>query len=346
MKHPIIGQISVAALTLALLTGAATAETKFKLGMAVGGEAASNWQKAQGDVARALAAQRGWDYVELSNNLDPAIATKNADIFIQEGVNAVIQFNGRSEVNPVLAAKYAAAGIPVVTYDIAQPGFYFVGIDNLAAGIAGGEGLGKIAKEKWNCDVDLVISSEGAGAGIINEWRTGGMRTGLMNICPDIPKDKYVSLEGSGQVSVAAPAARDVLAAHPDAKKILVVGLNDAGVLGVVQAAEQLGRADDIIAWGQDGAFITGDNVNPHLAGSVLYFLEGYAVYALRDVIDPIAAGTPPAVKDSGDNPASQVKPCPVTAAEAKAIPDIDARVAALMAAPAGTTEFDLFCPK
>lgn len=148
----------------------------------------------------------------------------------------------------MLAAKYAAAGIPVVTYDIAQPGFYFVGIDNLAVGIAGGEGLGKIAKEKWNCDVALVISSEGAGAGIINEWRTGGMRTGLMNNCPDIPQEKYVSLEGSGQVSVAAPAARDVLAANPDAKKFLVVGLNDAGVLGVVQAAEQLGRADDIIA--------------------------------------------------------------------------------------------------
>ena len=151
-----------------------------------------------------------------------------------------------------------------------------------------------------------MISSEGAGAGIINEWRTGGMRTGLKNICPDIPEDNYVSLEGSGQVSVAAPAARDVLAAHPDAKKILVVGLNDAGVLGVVQAAEQLGRADDVIAWGQDGAFITGDNVNPHLAGSVFYFLEGYAVYAFRDVIDPIAAGNPPPVKDIPADPASQ----------------------------------------
>lgn len=63
-------------------------------------------------------------------------------------------------------------------------------------------------------------------------------------------------------------------------------------------------------------------------------------------MIDPIAADTPPAVKDSGDATASQVQPCPVTAAEAAAIPDIDARVAALMAAPAGTTAFDLFCPK
>jgi ABC-type sugar transport system substrate-binding protein len=338
--------IAPALLALAIGGGLASPAQAFKLGMAVGGEAASNWQKAQGDVAHALATQRGWDYVELSNNLDPAVATKNADIFIQDKVDAVIQFNGRAEVNPVLAAKYAAAKIPVVTYDIAQKGFYFVGIDNLAAGIAGGEALGKIAKEKWNCDVDLVLSSEGAGAGPVNEWRTGGMRTGLQHICPDIPKEKYISFEGSGQVSVAAPAARDVLAAHPDAKKILVVGLNDAGVLGAVQAAEQLGRADDMIAWGQDGAFITGDNVNPHLAGSVLYFLEGYAVYALRDVIDPIAAGNPPPMKDTGDNPASQVKPCPVTAEQAKAIPGIDERVKQLMAAPPGTTEFDLFCPK
>jgi ABC-type sugar transport system substrate-binding protein len=346
-SHLHISAVAVLSLPIFALasSGAAVAQDKFKLGMAVGGEAASNWQKAQGDVARALAEKRGWDYVELSNNLDAAVATKNADIFIQEGVDAVIEFNGQPSVNPVMAAKFAAAGIPVVTYDIAQKGFYFVGIDNLAAGIAGGEGLGKIAKEKWNCEVDLVISSEGAGAGIVNEWRTGGMRTGLKNICPDIPEEKYVSLEGSGQVSVAAPAARDVLAAHPDAKRILVVGLNDAGVLGVVQAAEQLGRADEIIAWGQDGAFITGNDVNPHLAGSVFYFLEGYAVYALRDVIDAIAAGNPPPMKDDAGDPASRVEPCPVTAAEAANVPDTEARVAALLAAPAGTTAYQLFCP-
>ena len=141
--------------------------------------------------------QRGWDYVELSNNLDPAVATKNADIFIQDKVDAVIEFNGRPEVNPVLAAKFAAAKIPVVTYDIAQKGFYFVGIDNLAAGIAGGEALGKIAKDKWNCDVDLVLSSEGAGAGI--GQRHGGpaaCATGLQHICPDIPQGEVHLLRG------------------------------------------------------------------------------------------------------------------------------------------------------
>jgi ABC-type sugar transport system substrate-binding protein len=327
------------------LAGIANAQDKFKLGMAVGGNTCCEWMKAQGDVARALAEKEGWDYVELSNNNDPATALKNVQIFAQEGVDAIIQFNGQAASNPAISAVAKQAGIPIVTYDIADPGMYFVGIDNLAAGIAGGEGLGAIVKEKWACNPDLVISAEGAGAGIVNEWRTGGMRTGLSNVCPDIPKEKYVSFESQGDAAVGLPAARDLLAAHPDAKKIAVVGLNDGGVLALINAAEQLGRADEVIGWGQDGAFITGDNVNPHLVGSVFYFLEGYAVYAIKDVIKPIAEGnTPPLKADAGD-PASRVQPCPVTAEQAKAVPDMAERVTQLLAAPAGTTEYELFCP-
>lgn len=332
-------------LVLAGLVGTALAQDKFKLGMAVGGNTCCEWMKAQGDVARALAEQRGWDYIELSNNNDPATAVKNAQIFVQEGVDAVIQFNGQPSSNPAIAQIMKAANIPIVTYDIAQEGMYFVGIDNLAAGIAGGEQLGAIIKEKWNCEPDLVISAEGAAAGIVNEWRTGGMRTGLKNICPDIPDEKWVSFESQGDAAVGLPAARDLLAAHPDAKKMAVVGLNDGGVLAAIQAAEQLGRADEMVGWGQDGAFITGDNVNPHLVGSVFYFLEGYAVYAIRDVIEPIAAGNPPPVKSDAGDPASRVEPCPVSAEQASAVPDMPERVTQLLAAPAGTTEYELFCP-
>ncbi len=327
------------------LAGVASAQDKFKLGMAVGGNTCCEWMKAQGDVARALAEKEGWDYVELSNNNDPATALKNAQIFVQEGVDAVIQFNGQPSSNPAISAVMKQAGIPIVTYDIADPGMYFVGIDNLAAGIAGGEALGQIIKDKWNCEPDLVISSEGAGAGIVNEWRTGGMRTGVKNICPNIPDDKYVSFEGSGDAAVALQPARDLLAAHPNAVKMAVVGINDGGVLGLINAAEQLGRADEVIGWGQDGAFITGDNVNPHLAGSVFYFLEGYAVYAIRDVIKPVAEGNIPPLKADAGDPASKVQPCPVTAEQAAAVPDMAERVAQLLEAPAGTTAYDLFCP-
>lgn len=337
---------AVASILLVLgFVGGTVAQDKFKLGMMVGGNTCCEWMKAQGDVARALAEKMGWDYVELSNNNDPATALKNAQIMVQEGVDAAIQFNGQPSANQAISAVLGAANIPIVTYDIADPGMYFVGIDNLAAGISGGEELGKIIKAKWDCNPDLVISSEGAGAGIVNEWRTGGMRTGVKNICPDIPESKFVSFEGSGDAAVALQPARDLLAANPNAVKMAVVGINDGGVLGLINAAEQLGRADQVIGWGQDGAFITGDNVNPHLAGSVFYFLEGYAVYAIRDVIGPIAEGKQVPLKADAGDPASRVEPCPVSAEQAKAVPDMPERVAQLLAAPAGTTAYSLFCP-
>jgi ABC-type sugar transport system substrate-binding protein len=314
--------------------------------MGTGGQGL-DWQKGQGDVARALAGQRGWDYVELSNNADGPTATKNADIFVQDKCNAVIEFNGQPSVNPVIAAKLKAANIPAITYDIGQAGWYFVGIDNQKAGEAGGAALGQIAKDKWNCDVDLVMSAEGKAAGIVNTQRTGGMRTGLKSVCPDIAESKYVSFESNGLSTVSQPAARASLAAHTSAKKILVVGINDGGVLGALQAAQQLNRADDIVGWGQDGSFITGKNVNPHLAGSVFYFLEGYAVYAFKEILDPIAAGSVPPVGDnSSNNPTVLIPPCPVTKAQAAKIPDLGERVDQLLAAPKGTSETDLFCPK
>jgi hypothetical protein len=63
-------------------------------------------------------------------------------------------------------------------------------------------------------------------------------------------------------------------------------------------------------------------------------------------VIDPIAAGNPPPVKDDAGDPASKVQPCPVSAAEAAKVPDTQGRMAALLKAPPGTTEYELFCPK
>jgi ABC-type sugar transport system substrate-binding protein len=337
------GPLLAAAAMMVFCLGAAEA-APFKIGMAVGGNAPDAWQKAQGDVARALAKQRGWDYIELSNNNDGPTAIKNADVFIQAHVDAVIQFNQQPSVNPVLASKYAAAHIPVITYDIAQKGFYFVGVDNLAAGQLGGEALGEIAKAKWNCDPDLVLSAEFTAVGVVNTWRTGGMRDGLKKVCPDITPDKFVSFE-AGDQSTAQANARDQLAAHPDAKKILIVGISDNPEVLAIQAAAQLGRADQVIAWGQDGSRITGNNVDPHLAGSVFYFLEGYPAYAFR-ILDRIAAGNPPPMKDTAEDPAERVPPCPVTAAQAQAIPDMQTRIAKLEAAPKGTTEYDLFCPE
>ncbi|SDO67300.1 monosaccharide ABC transporter substrate-binding protein, CUT2 family [Nakamurella panacisegetis] len=345
---PASGQSSAAGSASAGAAGgssAAAAGKKLKIGIAVGGQPA-DWQPAQGQVAQALAKARGWDSVLLSNNNDGPTALKNATTFINDKVDAVLEFNGQPGTNPVMAAKLSAAKIPVITYDIAQPGWYFVGVDNAKAGDQAGQALGAMAKTKWNCQVDLVLSAEGAAAGPVNTARTGGARDGLKKICPDIPAANYVSYESGGAIATSTPAARDALSAHPNAKKILVVGINDFGVVGALQAAEQLGRADNIMGWGQDGSAISGSSVDPHLMGSVEYFLEGYPVYAFQQILDKISAGQTPAMADSGTKPAALVQPCPVTAEQAKSVPSLADRVTKVLASGGAQTEYEMFCPK
>lgn len=346
----VIGVAAAATLVLSGCSGGGAGaadggSSKFTVGFAVGGQPNADWQQLQGDVAQALAKERGWDFVELSNDNSEATATKNADIFIQKKVDVVMMFNGQPAANPVIAKKYAAAKIPVITFDIAQPGWYFVGIDNAKAGKEGGTALGELADQKWQCQADLVLSVEGTSAGVINTQRTGGARDAVKATCPDIPESAYVSVEGDGNTATALKNAPGVLAAHPDAKHILMVGINDNAVLGAIQAAEQLGRGDAVMGWGQDGSQITGANVDPHLVGSVLYFLEGYPAYAYQ-IADQIAAGKAPAVKDTGANPAVSVEPCPVSAEQASSVPSIDDRVKQIESAPKGSTMYDLFCPK
>lgn len=357
MKHVIskrlyTGAVAVGAASL-LLTGCSTVgapagndggdEGTFTVGFAVGGQPDADWQELQGDVAASLAEQRDWEFVELSNDNSEATATKNADLFIQQGVDVVMMFNGQPSANPVIAKKYADAEIPVITFDIAEEGWYFVGVDNAAAGTAGGTRVAELAQEKWNCEVDLVISAEGTSSGQINTWRTGNAREAVKDTCPDIPEDAYVSYEADGNLTTSLANAPGVLAAHPSAENILVVGLNDQAVVGALQAATQLGRDGSIMGWGQDGGLITGANVDPNLAGSVMYFLEGYPAGAF-EIADQIAAGDPPPMKDTGDDAAVKMAPCAISAEDAEEIPSIEERVAALAEASAGTTLHDLYC--
>jgi len=325
------------------VTHATAAPKKFKLCAGLGGipGLVGLLGPTTDGIAKAGAKARGWDYYERNNKLDAATTMKNADLFIQQKCSAILFFAGPTDA---LAAKFAAAKIPVITYDLPRKGWYFLGIDNSQAGYEGGKALGNILKTQWNCQPDLVLNSHGYAVGIVDAMRSGGMSDGIKAVCPDIDPKKFKDFEGSGSIEVSSPAARDILAANPTAKKIAAVGLNDAGVVGVIQAARQLGSDYKVLGWGQDGNLITGDKVDPDLKGSVLYFLEGYSSYAFS-LLDEIAAGKKPAMRDAATNPAVLVKPCPVTAAQAATLPLAEARAVAGAGKPKSNL-YDMYCPK
>ena len=298
------------------------------------------------NVMEAQAKKRGWSVVLLNNNVDGPTALKNADLLIAKHVDYAVEFQVDSSVQPVIAKKFAAAHIPEITYDIPAPGAYFLGAPNMKAGVEAGVKLGDYAKATWDCKPDLVLDMEQVTAGEPSTLRTDGVAAGIQQVCPNITNKQIIRKDGGSTDATAQAAGRDVLAANPSAKKILVGALNDANVVGVIEAATQLGRASGVYGWGDDGSVLLGGGtIPPQLYGSVAFFLEGYPLLTLQ-LIDKLAAGVKVPV---GDTPTSTdatfVDPCVIAATDASKIPPLAKRLATMEAAPTTATASSLFCP-
>ena len=152
-----MGMLAPLVTTSTVTSDAAT--TPFKVCMGTGGTPGTPWQTGQGTVMQAIAKKRGGRPSYSATSTPPRHLSATLRIFVLDKCNAVIEAPVPESTDPVIAAKLAAAKIPVITFDIAQKGWYFVGINNSLAGIDGGEALGQIIKSKWDCKPDEVVAS-------------------------------------------------------------------------------------------------------------------------------------------------------------------------------------------
>ena len=300
---------------------------------------------AMGSVLVAQAKKRGWSATVLSNNLDGPTALKNVSIMRAQKCNYVIEFQADSTVQPVIARELKAAHIPEIIYDIPAPGAYFVGAPNTEAGILTGRNLGGWARSKFACKPDLVMVMGEYAAGEPSTLRANGIVEGLKEICPAIPASNIVVTDGGTTAQTAQAAARDILAAHPTAKNILVSGIADTLTIGAIDAAQQLGRAGSLYAWGDDGSGLLSGSFPPQLKGSTWFGLEGYPLYALR-LISELHSGKKitDAFSPTAKN-ATLVEPCVIRASQAHKIPALAQRVRLLEKASPNTNESQLLCP-
>jgi ABC-type sugar transport system substrate-binding protein len=305
--------------------------------------------EAIAEVTKALVEKRGWDYEYVNNNVDGPKAVSNAKLLANKKVDAVIEFQVDATVMPTVSKIFKSKDIPWVTYSVPAEGAWIVGVPAKSAGLAAGQALGDIAKEKWNCDVDLLVLLAYPSLPEPNE-RVLTVPDGFHQVCPDTPDSKIVKFDTTGDGGAAAnqDAARNVLVAHPKAKRILFAGMTDEAVQAGLTAAKQLDRYDDAWAWGQGGEAAGLPASDKHLLGSVMYFLEGFPVYALK-ALDAVAAGEPlpKGKKDSTESKdAIGTGSCNLTSEQIQAMPPLKERVKGLLAAPTGTTVSDLYCPK
>lgn len=283
------GQASAAA-GAAAGSACATAKDSYKIGFANLTEDIVFTKLVREGMEKAAAAAGNVELVFADNKLDGATALANAENFISQGVDGVVEFQTDEAFGNVIMSKFRAKNIPVIAIDIPMPGATFFGADNYLAGQLAGEAAAKWVGENWDGQVDAVLMLELPQSGAVPAARMQGMLDALQAGLPNkVPDDKVFHLDSKNTQEESFKVTSDILPSLPDAKHIVAVTINDGTGLGVVAAAEAAGRADQVIVVGQN-ADPSGQEemVKPdsRYLGATAYFPENYGSKIIPAMLD------------------------------------------------------------
>ncbi len=243
------------------------------------------------DVSKSLrvaAAARGVELVELDNQLSARIAVRNSERLVRDRIDLAIEFQVHQEVAEIVAAKFAAVGIPMVAIHTPHPGAVFFGGNNYLAGRIGGRGLGRWASQVWGGKVDNVLLLGHHSAGPLTQSRLTGTAVGITDVLPNVDPSVAVHLDVKGGYVETIEALSKYLS-RSRAKKILVGCINDSVALGAVRAFAEHGRLEDCAVMGQNGTVAARFELrqpNTRLIGSVAFFPETYGNHLMSLALD------------------------------------------------------------
>lgn len=234
----------------------------------------------------------------LDNKYSAKVAQKNADLFVKERCDLVIEFQTDEVVAPIISAKYREAKIPLIALEIPHPGATYFGANNFEAGLIGGRALGRWAKQHWDGQVDEIVMMELPRAGNIPRARLTGMLVGIREVLPKLETCPVAHIDGDGRFEASWKAVRRHL--HTSAAKRTLVGaINDPSALGALRAYEETGRGKQCAVMGQNASPEGRDELRrgSQFIGSVAYFPEKYGTGLLKLAVDLLTfKAAPPAV--------------------------------------------------
>ncbi len=270
--------------------GAETGVKRYKVGFANLQEDIPFAVRVREGIQKA-AKEHNVDLVIADNRLDGQTALNNANSFVTQGVDGVIEFQTDEKFGPEIMRKFNEAEIPVIAIDIPMPGATFFGVDNHRAGFMAGEGLGKWVKANWDGQVDALIMLELPQSGPVPAARMKGQRDGLESVIGIIPESKVKHLDSKQTLEEARKIVSDTLTTLPDARRIAVVCINDDTALGAINAAETAGRAEHIAVVAVDASDRGRESIrkpNSRQIGSTASFPEKYGEKLIPAIIRAI----------------------------------------------------------
>ena len=198
------------------------------------------------------ASQLGVDLLVLDNRYDAQTALLNAEEFVRNRVDLVIEFQVEQEIAPMIADKIAGAGIPLIAIDIPHPHATYFGVDNYRIGFEAGECLATYALSNWAGEVDWILGLDLPEAGNLVQSRMTGAFEGVKAHIPQLPVETFVRIDGRGVRDVSQTVVSDFLKRHPKDKHILIAAATDTSALGALDAIREQKREKNVVIVGQD----------------------------------------------------------------------------------------------
>jgi len=229
------------------------------------------------------------DLFVLSNGLSPRVALQNADIFVAEKVDLVVDSQINIGVAPQIALKLSEARIPFIALDIPHPGAIYFGADNYKAGRMAGRHLARWTAKNWKNSAEQTILLGVDAAGPLLNARLTGVLDGINEVSTfghNIPTHHYDTKGGQFEATL------DIMRRHIRRRKperVIVGAVNDSTALGALQAFREAGLEEACVIAGQDGSFAAREEMrrpSSRLICSVAYFPETYGERIIRLALD------------------------------------------------------------
>lgn len=225
--------------------------TKVRFGF--GGQSAEMpFSEAVTASLRQAAAAVGVDLIVLDNRYNAETAIQNAETFVRERVDVVIEFQIDERAAPIIADKIAAAKIPLIAVDIPHPHATYFGVDNYRAGLEAGALLAEFAINRWGGQMEWMIGLDIAEAGQLVQSRITGAFEGVKSRLPDLPIERFVRIDGRGMRDQSHKVILEFLKRHPRDKHILIAAATDTSAMGAIAAVRELGYEQHVAIVGQD----------------------------------------------------------------------------------------------
>jgi len=251
------------------------------------------------DSLVAAASEANIDLVVLNNKFSPTAALRNADSFVEQKVDLVIDSQIDSTVAAQIAAKFSDAHIPFIAVDIPHPGAFYYGADNYKAGRLAGRYLAKWTAKHWNGEATEIYLVGTDVAGPYLNARLNGMYDGMTEVLPELRNVRCCHLETRGQFEKTLDTVRKYIRIRK-LHKVLIGAVNDLSALAALQAFRDFGAEEECAIAGQDGCLEAREEMRKpgsRLVCSVAYYPERYGKGLIQFATDILGnKQVPPAV--------------------------------------------------